>query len=487
MANLDEEWVACDPVIPLERIKPPSPCVTPEANKSEDQDSPDSGDGENRSGRRSARKATDEERRKREEERKKRLEAKEEEKRKKEEERKRREEERKKREEEKKKLEEKKEEEKRRREEERKKREEEKKKKEEEKEEEKRRREEERKKREEEKEEERKRKEEDKRKKEEERKKKEEEKEEEKRKREEERKKKEEERLKALEEKRKQTEAEERKKARVSESFLNFFKRVSTGSENTPKKFSEQESLNNSIFKPFQLQPNQALADYVPSVAKERFDPEYFEDSIAAQDYNCEELYINQLKTGQVQPHRFLAEAKKEEKMSSACIIDEPSPKATYKAKYFDLSDIRPPYYGTWRKRSKVICGRKPWARDTQFLDYDVDSEEEWDGEEEGESIVSSGSDTSRNGADDFEMDDFLVPHGHLSGDEEVLEEEDEDEEEVPKKHVTLIKEEDLLKARSKKVSKLNPITVGPFWMTKENMNSDTAKLLEPYKRIFNF
>ncbi|XP_053211233.1 chromatin assembly factor 1 subunit A-like [Panonychus citri] len=472
MEAIKEVWVSCDPIIPLERVKIPSPCVTPEKNGS--CDSSDSGDNEKCSSGR--RKVREEERIRREEEKRKRLEGRGA----------------KKREEEKKKKEEEKEEEKKRREEERKKREEEKKKKEEEKEEEKKRREEERKKREEEKEEERKRKEEEKRQKEEERKKKEAEKEEEKRKREEERKKKEEERLKALEEKKKQVEAEERKKARVSQSFISFFKRTSTGSESATKKprIEPETATANSIFKPFQLKPFQTLAVYVPSFSKQRFDCDQFEDLVTSQSSNAQDCYINQLKSGKINPIKLSKDDLEQikEENSSALIIEEPTPKKTYKAKFFDLSDIRPAYYGTWRKRSKIINGRKPWARDSQFFDYDVDSEEEWDGEdEEGESIASSGSDSSRNGVDDFEMDDFLVPHGHLSGDEEASEGEEEDEDEAPKKHITLIKEEDLLKARSKKVSKLKPIVIGPYWTTDDHKDADICKLLEPFRIIQNY
>jgi len=47
--------------------------------------------------------------------------------------------------------------------------------------------------------------------------------------------------------------------------------------------------------------------------------------------------------------------------------------------------DYRPPYHGTWSKRSKVITGRTPFAKDTKYLDYDYDSEAEW---EEGDDEI---------------------------------------------------------------------------------------------------
>jgi hypothetical protein len=44
---------------------------------------------------------------------------------------------------------------------------------------------------------------------------------------------------------------------------------------------------------------------------------------------------------------------------------------------------------GTWTKSSKVILPRRPFAKDTEFLDYDLDSEAEWEPEEDGEDIKS--------------------------------------------------------------------------------------------------
>jgi len=52
--------------------------------------------------------------------------------------------------------------------------------------------------------------------------------------------------------------------------------------------------------------------------------------------------------------------------------------------------NYRPAYYGTWRKRSNVISARRPWQRDTSFFAYDVDSDEEWEEEEPGESLSHS-------------------------------------------------------------------------------------------------
>jgi len=52
--------------------------------------------------------------------------------------------------------------------------------------------------------------------------------------------------------------------------------------------------------------------------------------------------------------------------------------------------NYRPAYYGTWRKHSSIISARRPWQRDTSFFAYDVDSDEEWEEEEPGESLSHS-------------------------------------------------------------------------------------------------
>jgi len=41
--------------------------------------------------------------------------------------------------------------------------------------------------------------------------------------------------------------------------------------------------------------------------------------------------------------------------------------------------DCRPAYFGTVSRRSAIITGRRPLARDTELLNYDYDSEAEWE------------------------------------------------------------------------------------------------------------
>ena len=53
------------------------------------------------------------------------------------------------------------------------------------------------------------------------------------------------------------------------------------------------------------------------------------------------------------------------------------------------VENIRPPYCGTWRKKSTMITPLNPLAEDKSFFDYELDSDQEWE-YESGEDIGSS-------------------------------------------------------------------------------------------------
>ncbi|KAG0286478.1 hypothetical protein BGZ96_009434 [Linnemannia gamsii] len=82
--------------------------------------------------------------------------------------------------------------------------------------------------------------------------------------------------------------------------------------------------------------------------------------------------------------------------------------------------NYRPAYYGTWSKRSKNITGRRFLGKDTDLVDYDFDSEAEWEEDEEGEECKSDDDDDDAEelGSEQEEEDDWLVPEGYLSDDE---------------------------------------------------------------------
>ncbi|XP_010528632.1 PREDICTED: chromatin assembly factor 1 subunit FAS1-like isoform X2 [Tarenaya hassleriana] len=91
----------------------------------------------------------------------------------------------------------------------------------------------------------------------------------------------------------------------------------------------------------------------------------------------------------------------------------------------FDKS-YRPAFYGIWPRQSQVIGPRHPLKKDPD-LDYEIDSDEEWEEEEPGESLSDCENEEecleegcSRADDEDDSEDGFFVPDGYLSEDEGV-------------------------------------------------------------------
>jgi hypothetical protein len=97
--------------------------------------------------------------------------------------------------------------------------------------------------------------------------------------------------------------------------------------------------------------------------------------------------------------------------------------------KFFKFAeDVRPPYYGTWSKRSLAVSGRKPFGQDRRVMDYDYDSEEDWeegDNDEEGENLSVTAQDDERDPDDGLDYND-----GWLARDNDLGLSDDEDREE---------------------------------------------------------
>ncbi|XP_060037933.1 chromatin assembly factor 1 subunit A isoform X1 [Erinaceus europaeus] len=124
----------------------------------------------------------------------------------------------------------------------------------------------------------------------------------------------------------------------------------------------------------------------------------------------------------------------------------------------------RPAYWGSWTKHSTVIRPRHPWAQDSKLLDYEVDSDEEWEEEEPGESLShSEGDEDDELGDDDDDDDGFFVPHGYLSEDEGVTEECGDPEKHKVRQKLKA-KEWDELLAHGKGFRVLQPVAVGCVW-----------------------
>ncbi|XP_051551459.1 chromatin assembly factor 1 subunit A-like [Myxocyprinus asiaticus] len=141
--------------------------------------------------------------------------------------------------------------------------------------------------------------------------------------------------------------------------------------------------------------------------------------------------------------------------------------------------NYRPAYWGTWSKKSACISPRCPLRQDKELLDYEVDSDEEWEEDEPGESLShSEGDDDDEGGDDDDDDDGFFVPHGYLSEGEGALEDEeggDPEKQKVRQRMKAREWENELLSKGKVKV--LEAVVRGCLWEGKE----PPLDLLQPY------
>lgn len=82
--------------------------------------------------------------------------------------------------------------------------------------------------------------------------------------------------------------------------------------------------------------------------------------------------------------------------------------------KYFKFHDtIKPDYFGSFSTRSLIISPRNPVGQD-ETIDYDIDSDEEWQ-DAIGEDLGDSGEEDDMEPPEEYEYDEFLVDDDHLS------------------------------------------------------------------------
>ncbi|RUS87932.1 hypothetical protein EGW08_004287 [Elysia chlorotica] len=259
----------------------------------------------------------------------------------------------------------------------------------------------------------------------------------------EEKRQKEEEKRQKEEDKRKEEEEKKKKAEMAKQAFQSFFIK--------PKENVEKPVItkpNQGQFVPFQLKKDMHLApatrrDALSGDAKLSFD-EALENSTMSM-----KTYLNELKNSQAKPHRTGRILRTNpEPAEDVEVVHDPEAlkKVIHKVKLLQFhTDHRPPYYGTWRK-APVLFPRNPWKKDEDMFDYEVDSDDEWEEEEPGESLsCSDGEDDKGEKGDedenDEEEDGWMVPHGYLSEDEGC----NEDDEITPEK----LKLQQLAKAKA--------------------------------------
>ncbi|XP_063627294.1 chromatin assembly factor 1 subunit A-like [Cydia splendana] len=292
------------------------------------------------------------------------------------------------------------------------------------------------------------------------------------------------------EEKRKKQEAlelekqeQELKKKKAAEAFVNFF--VPKQKEKEPKAVVSQ----NSILSSFTIKADMRLAPFI-RVELSDMQKKDMDELMSDQKSGEKDLYLKNLKkegvktgfSGKTWP---LTDKEDDDVMiiedelppiegADEILACEEATREKLRPKLFSFHENkRPPYWGTWRKKSAFVTARRPFGQEKQ-LDYDVDSDEDWEEEQEGESLDGSVAGDDDEPDDDYEVDnEVFVPHGYLS-DEEATMDEEEDKDNVlslsPETQKARLKNlEDEFESEMKKpTEKLKPRLYGLIWETKD-------------------
>ncbi|NWT62106.1 CAF1A factor, partial [Erythrocercus mccallii] len=288
-----------------------------------------------------------------------------------------------------------------------------------------------------------------------------------------------------LEEKRKK---EEEKRLKEEEKRINAQKAEITRFFQKPKTPQAPKTLAGSCgkFAPFEIKENMVLAP----LSRVTLDPDYLEQLdklLHAQ--NGEVSFLRDLKCRK--PRKTgptLVSDSSDSVNSDVVVVDNCQTDAVPEREKFGRMKLlqfsenhRPAYWGTWNKRTSLIRARNPWSKDTKLLDYEVDSDEEWEEEEPGESLSHSEEDDEEEGEDEDEDDGFFVPHGYLSEDEGVTEECDPENQKVRQK--LKAKEWDELIAKGKRFHVLQPVKIGCVWerAAEDNSTNTDLKVLQQF------
>ncbi|CAJ0578219.1 unnamed protein product, partial [Mesorhabditis spiculigera] len=206
---------------------------------------------------------------------------------------------------------------------------------------------------------------------------------------------------------------EEEKKRRASAKFLSFFKPVEKRVESPAEK--EPQTL---WFVPYAVRKGAVLA---PLLRRECL-PEAWQ--LSEHETSEPSSYLQDIKkkyssrtpsTAAAAPDFPQKNGAKIEKLKSFRLVPATSTRLL-KSKLFHFhTNYRPPYYGTWDQSiPKGLNGRRPLSKG-EVLDYEVDSDLEW--EEEPEDAEECRSDEEEEGEDEEDDDDegFFVEPRYLS------------------------------------------------------------------------
>ncbi|XP_041370623.1 chromatin assembly factor 1 subunit A-like [Gigantopelta aegis] len=288
---------------------------------------------------------------------------------------------------------------------------------------------------------------------------------------EEKRKKEEEKRLKD-EERQKEEEEKIKKKQKAQQAFSSFFFIKQKAVTSKPKE------VISSFFMPFEVKTDMILA---PVQRRKIGEEERVHLDDCLQSQNDDKLYISDIKEkGYKRGSDSRTELPSQPSSADLDVIEVSSDvkKVTYPAKFLSFhTNYRPPYFGTWRKKSKVLTARNPFKKDDKIFDYEVDSDDEWEEEEPGESLENSEGEEEKEGEEDEEEeeDGWMVPHGYLSEDEIC----EEDEEVTPE----VLKARQMAKAEAweaemkRQCQPVLPLVIGCFWEGETPVEEKMQKL----------
>ncbi|NXJ86074.1 CAF1A factor, partial [Trogon melanurus] len=282
-----------------------------------------------------------------------------------------------------------------------------------------------------------------------------------------------------LEEKRKK---EEEKRLREEEKRINAQKAEITRFFQKPKTPQAPKILAGSCgkFAPFEIKENMVLAP----LSRIALDPDFLEQlDKLLRSQNSDVSFLRELKcrkprkTGPTFVRNSTDVVNSDVVVVDNCKTDAVPERGQFgRMKLLQFCENhRPAYWGTWNKKTTVIRPRNPWSKDSKLLDYEVDSDEEWEEEEPGESLSHSEGDDEEEGEDEDDDDGFFVPHGYLSEDEGVTEERDPENQKVRQK--LKAKEWDELLAKGKRFHVLQPLKIGCVWESAGNEGGTDADL----------
>lgn len=283
------------------------------------------------------------------------------------------------------------------------------------------------------------------------------------------------------EEKRKKEEEKleaERKKQKAATTFASFF--VAKKQE---KCIEDENTTEIKNFMPFEIKADMKIAPVCRRILEEQ-EKLLLDEKTNKGNTEISNLYLNEIKDKKIVPRKSFKtwplEAKDdiilldEENEGSSNIVNQDIVVEKQRPKLLQFSEnLRPPYWGTWRKRSKNINPRRPFSKDMEYFNYEIDSDEEWEEEEPGESLHGSDDEKDEENPEDNEYDvdnDFMVPHGYLSDEELRADEEDKEDmsPETQKVRLKLLGEQ-FESERNAKTSKLKPKIIGVIWRGADN------------------